>query len=408
MFENLIGQQRVTGRLRREIEMNHLPSGLLFAGNDCSGKLTAALELSRSLMCRQSGAWNCGCSECREHRTLSHPMTLLLGKRDFLPEIQAALSYASRSGEEGLVPRLMVIRSVNKLTSRFNPAVSGSMEKPLKKASSALDSVRELLSPLYPGGPEKGWYSKKWADNLIKHCTKIEDALPDGVSVNEIRAVNHWAHTSGHSARTVIIESAERLNASAANALLKTLEEPPEGLTFILLTRRRGAILPTILSRVRLYDFAQREQHVQHDVIRRVFREEDPYLYSGVQDYLYDIAGVGVDRFERFANALLVSLTGGDSFLTDDYEPIYNAITEKVHFKVFLEQLIKVIRQAGCEGSVLSAPVPVARSARWNSLIRETWQMNASFNQSSRSLLESLFLRMKTVDELPAQRLAGL
>ncbi len=50
--------------------------------------------------------------------------------------------------------------------------------------------------------------------------------------------------------RLVIIRRAEELSTGAANALLKTLEEPPWHTRFVLLTARPGELLPTIRSRV--------------------------------------------------------------------------------------------------------------------------------------------------------------
>ncbi|MBI4349728.1 MAG: DNA polymerase III subunit delta' [Elusimicrobia bacterium] len=49
--------------------------------------------------------------------------------------------------------------------------------------------------------------------------------------------------------KTAILEDAERLETEAANALLKSLEEPPARTLWILVTSRRERVLPTILSR---------------------------------------------------------------------------------------------------------------------------------------------------------------
>jgi DNA polymerase III delta prime subunit len=64
-------------------------------------------------------------------------------------------------------------------------------------------------------------------------------------------SAQHFLRTPPLSAKgkVVVIEDAERLNARAANSLLKTLEEPPSYGRFILLTVSVGSILPTILSR---------------------------------------------------------------------------------------------------------------------------------------------------------------
>jgi DNA polymerase III subunit delta' len=57
-------------------------------------------------------------------------------------------------------------------------------------------------------------------------------------------------------ARFFIIEDADRLNDSSSNALLKTLEEPPQTSHLVLLTSRPAALLPTIRSRCQVIRFA--------------------------------------------------------------------------------------------------------------------------------------------------------
>ena len=56
-----------------------------------------------------------------------------------------------------------------------------------------------------------------------------------------------------------ILLDCDKMNESAQNAFLKILEEPPEDCMFILTTTNRGAVMPTILSRVRTYNFYQRD-----------------------------------------------------------------------------------------------------------------------------------------------------
>ena len=55
--------------------------------------------------------------------------------------------------------------------------------------------------------------------------------------------------------KVYIIESAEQLRSNTANALLKTLEEPPDSVTFILLGTSADVILPTIVSRCQCVPF---------------------------------------------------------------------------------------------------------------------------------------------------------
>ena len=66
--------------------------------------------------------------------------------------------------------------------------------------------------------------------------------------VREVRdSLHHTRGRAGH--RVAIIDSIDDCNPSAANALLKTLEEPPADTTFLLVSHRPGQLLPTIKSR---------------------------------------------------------------------------------------------------------------------------------------------------------------
>ena len=57
--------------------------------------------------------------------------------------------------------------------------------------------------------------------------------------------------------KVYIIDEVHMLSAAAFNAFLKTLEEPPEYAIFILATTEKQKVIPTILSRCQIYDFAR-------------------------------------------------------------------------------------------------------------------------------------------------------
>ena len=71
------------------------------------------------------------------------------------------------------------------------------------------------------------------------------------IAVDRIRAVTRWAELTSHrgGAKVALIAPAERMNAAAANALLKTLEEPPAGTYFMLVSHQPGRLPATIVSR---------------------------------------------------------------------------------------------------------------------------------------------------------------
>lgn len=73
------------------------------------------------------------------------------------------------------------------------------------------------------------------------------------ITVDEVRRLAGFLHLSAADGgrRAVIVDSADELNPQAANALLKMLEEPPHGVTFLLVSHQPSRLLPTIRSRCR-------------------------------------------------------------------------------------------------------------------------------------------------------------
>lgn len=88
----------------------------------------------------------------------------------------------------------------------------------------------------------------------------LEIASPDGkaISIERIReAIAAIAqHAFGNGLRIVIIEPAEKLTPAAQNCLLKSLEEPPGNVLFLLLTHEPSALLGTIASRCAMVKLA--------------------------------------------------------------------------------------------------------------------------------------------------------
>ncbi len=78
------------------------------------------------------------------------------------------------------------------------------------------------------------------------------------IPVDEARALpEFFSKSPGRAAyRVAIIDSADDLNPNAANAVLKTLEEPPPRGVLLLVSHRPGSLLPTIRSRCRRLVFA--------------------------------------------------------------------------------------------------------------------------------------------------------
>lgn len=87
---------------------------------------------------------------------------------------------------------------------------------------------------------------------------QIRDLLED-VALAPIRAPR----------KVYIVDRAEQLRANSANALLKTLEEPPENTTFILLGTSTDVMLPTIVSRCQCVPFRMLSTDESTDAVAR-------------------------------------------------------------------------------------------------------------------------------------------
>lgn len=90
----------------------------------------------------------------------------------------------------------------------------------------------------------------------VQFITVLEDKKD--ISIEQLREMSAGVqmHPMEGRYKIVIIDNAERMNASAANSVLKILEEPPRATHFFLITSRPHMLLPTILSRCQKIAFS--------------------------------------------------------------------------------------------------------------------------------------------------------
>ncbi|GAB6090146.1 hypothetical protein [Spirochaeta dissipatitropha] len=277
MFENIIGHTEQSAHLKKLIQNDTLPQAVLISGGRYSGKLTIALEIARSLCCENGKAdWNCSCSSCNQHRRLEHPHMLLMGNRNFTEELAACKNTVQ--AKTSIATRYLFGRAVRKLLCRFNPVLWEGEEKRLSAAMTSIESAVELVDYIFPTAePDKDLSQVKLdrhIENLFKKTLAILEKTPkDLLNADSIRRMNFWTHISSRSGpKVIILEHVESLNDSQRNLLLKTLEEPPQGVYYILTTSKRTAILPTILSRLRVIQLQRRNAELESTVLQRVFR----------------------------------------------------------------------------------------------------------------------------------------
>ncbi|MCM8556775.1 DNA polymerase III subunit delta' [Sphingomicrobium sediminis] len=109
---------------------------------------------------------------------------------------------------------------------------------------------------------------------LQRGMNKSGTALARNISVDQVRELSRLFEVTASMGdwRVIIIDSADDLEASAANALLKMLEEPPEKTIFFLVAHAPGRLLPTIRSRCRRLDF----DLLSDDAMTSILSQERP------------------------------------------------------------------------------------------------------------------------------------
>lgn len=111
----------------------------------------------------------------------------------------------------------------------------------------------------------------------------IKHEKPNTISVDDIRSqLNSDIEIKPYSSKykIYIVDEAEKMNQQAQNALLKTIEEPPEYAVIMLLTSNSNSFLPTILSRCIKLDL----KSVKGELIRKFLMEQ----YK-IPDYKADV-----------------------------------------------------------------------------------------------------------------------
>jgi DNA polymerase III subunit delta' len=164
-----------------------------------------------------------------------------------------------------------------------------------------------------------------WLQRLVKDPPKDgEDADPNAelkrsISIDQIRELQHALTTrpSMGPKRAVIIDAADDLERGGANALLKSLEEPPVGTFFLLISHASDRLLPTIRSRCQILRFdpldeAQMREALASAAPELPASERELLIRSGAGSpgQALDFAGLDLAEIESAMDAIIAQ---GDS-----------------------------------------------------------------------------------------------
>lgn len=282
-WKNILSHERVKKILQRAILEDKVPSAYLFWGLEGIGKDSLALEFAKTVNCLNpivSEGEISACDECRSCKQAD------------------AFSHTN----------IQIIYSL--------PAGKGSdttSESPLAKLTD--EQIGEITDQL------------KLKSENIYHKISIPNA--NQIKIASIREVKKNLSMTSNSGgrRVVIVLNAEEMTTEAANAFLKTLEEPHEKITIILTSSKKEMLMQTILSRCQ-------QIHCE------------PVPEDLIAQYLVENYGKTLAEARIIANFSQGSVTAAVEFLDDDVQDMRSDIIDtlrsalKKNYRIELSQYI--------------------------------------------------------------------
>lgn len=202
LWDSILEQERAKEILEQFINKRRVPHALIFSGQEGIGKFFTAIQFAKILYSSLSKSF-------AEH---AHKAITNLQE----PYLKLVVPLPRGRGES----------SEDSPTDKLSKEQLESIQSEMQK---------KILNPY--------------------HKISLENA--NTIKISSIRDIKKFLSTNYEDIpfRFVIIYEAELMNPQSQNALLKSLEEPPEGLIFILITKDKNKLLPTIQSRCWSIDF---------------------------------------------------------------------------------------------------------------------------------------------------------
>ena len=163
--------------------------------------------------------------------------------------------------------------------------------------------------------------------------------------------------------RVYIIDEVHMLSAAAFNALLKTLEEPPAHVIFILATTEIHKVPATILSRCQRYDFTKLTVEDIAEALLEIAREENIQLTPGAAKMIATLS----DGAMRDANSILDTCVSMGNYIDEDTVANLVGVSKDEDIFAFTDRLIA----GDMAGSMLSLKQLMGRSVDIRRLCEE-------------------------------------
>ncbi|HXK29385.1 MAG TPA: DNA polymerase III subunit delta' [Candidatus Binatia bacterium] len=215
------------------------------------------------------------------------------------------------------------------------------------------------------------------------------------ISIKQVREIEKELNFRSFSGKRkiAIIDPATLLNTSSQNALLKTLEEPPQNSLIVLIAPNAGALLPTLRSRCLRVSFGPlaRDEVARYLMSKEGINQDDAHLRAALS-----MGSLGAARkFDkeevlekrRTWAALLLSLSAGDyRGAIEAAEAIASDKEESLHFLEWAETWYRdLLVHAATENSEEMVNVDMLTEIESQSAKGNFEQMLASFAQTARA-----------------------
>ena len=185
--------------------------------------------------------------------------------------------------------------------------------------------------------------------NECKNCKAINEGrfsdlieidAASNRSIDEIRSLKekiNYQPVEGLK-KVYIIDEAHMLTKEAFNALLKTLEEPPAHVIFILATTELEKILPTIISRCQRYDFKPLDLEEMKAGLEHILKEENLSMTDDVYPVIYENSSGSMRDSISILERLIVTANGKEINLKIAEDTL--GITPSSRIKIFLNKIL--------------------------------------------------------------------
>lgn len=259
-FKEVLGQEQAKARLIKSVKDQRISHAQLFFGPPGTGKLPLAIAYAQYICCTApTEDDSCGgCPSCVKFAKLAHP------DLHFVFPVVNLKQAGSKTVSDDFIARW-------RETVIAHPYIS-----------------------------EHQWYETMGAENKQGFISRSESSAV-------LRKLSLKSYESEF--KVLVVWLAEKMNAPAANSLLKLLEEPPQKTIFLLVSENTDLILPTILSRTQMIrippldpqsirEGLQQRYPGKEDMVQDVIRRSNGNYSTAVQ--LMESDELDNEHFEEF------------------------------------------------------------------------------------------------------------